>query len=83
MTSSRVAVLFSALLICSAAAASDTTKKKAAKAKTEIGASCKAPAVGPCAACSITCRPGEAATCKPGQVAMDACHIQPSCKCTR
>jgi hypothetical protein len=39
--------------------------------------------VGTCAACSITCRPGESVTCAPGQVMADACHIQPSCKCIR
>jgi len=58
-------------------------KKKPEKKKVETGASCKAPAVGPCAACNITCRPGESATCSPGVVAGDVCHIQPACRCTR
>ena len=58
-------------------------KKKPEKKKVETGASCKAPAIGPCAACNITCRPGEIATCGSGQVFNDVCHIQPSCRCTR
>jgi hypothetical protein len=70
-----------AFLICGPSMAYEKSKKKSAKSKVETGASCKAPAVGPCAACSITCRPGESATCAPGQIAMDACHIQPACKC--
>ena len=70
-----------ACLMCGPSIAYEKSKKKTAK-KVETGASCKAPAVGPCAACSITCRPGESATCAPGQIAMDACHIQPACKCT-
>lgn len=57
-------------------------KKKAAKSKkVETGAACKAPPVGRCAACSITCRPGETATCSGGVVVGDVCHTQPSCKC--
>ena len=73
--------LFVVLLASAPAGASE--KKKAEKKKVETGASCKAPAVGPCAACNITCRPAETATCGSGQVFGDACHIQPSCRCTR
>lgn len=58
-------------------------KASAAKKKVETGASCKAPAVGTCAACNIMCRPGETAHCAPGTLSADVCHIQPSCKCTR
>ena len=59
MTRSQLAVLLTAFVMCSPSMAYEKAKKKAAKAKTEVGASCKAPAVGTCAACSITCRPGE------------------------
>lgn len=82
MTKSHAIAVLAAFLVCSPSWGYEKTKKKT-KTKIETGASCKAPAVGPCAACTITCRPGESATCAPGQVAMDACHIQPSCKCTR
>ena len=58
-------------------------KKAVAKKKVETGASCKAPAVGRCAACSITCRPGETAQCSGGVMAGDLCHIQPACKCAK
>jgi hypothetical protein len=80
MTKSHWMAVVAAFLICDPSMAYEKSKKKAAK-KVETGASCKAPGVGPCAACSITCRPGESATCAPGQIAMDACHIQPFCKC--
>ena len=56
-------------------------KKAVEKKKVETGASCKAPAVGRCAACSITCRPGETAQCSSGVVVSDVCHTQPSCRC--
>ena len=56
-------------------------KKKMKSKKPETGAACKAPSVGRCAACSITCRPGETATCSGGVVVGDVCHTQPSCKC--
>jgi hypothetical protein len=83
MTKAHLLLTIAAILVCSPATATEKTRKKGAKAKVEVGASCKVPAVGPCAACSITCRPGESVTCAPGQIAMDACHIQPSCKCIR
>ena len=83
MTKAHVLLMVAALLVSSPSMATEKAKKKGAKTKVEAGASCKAPAVGACAACSISCRPGESATCAPGQVAMDVCHIQPSCKCTR
>ena len=82
MAKSHWIVFLAALSICSPSIASDKAKKKS-KAKVETGASCKAPAVGACAACSISCRPGETAVCAPGQTMGDACHLQPSCKCTR
>jgi hypothetical protein len=82
MTKAHLVVMIAAVLVCSPSIATEKARKKGAKAKVEVGASCKVPAVGPCAACSITCRPGESVTCAPGQIAMDACHIQPSCKCS-
>lgn len=69
-----------ALLVCSPAAGYEGKKKAKAK-KPETGASCKAPAVGRCAACNITCPPGEPATCSSGTMAGNVCHVQPSCKC--
>ena len=78
---SLLIALLSGVLIASPAIASE--KKKGAGKKAEMGAACKAPAVGTCAACSITCRPGETATCAPGVTAGDACHIQPSCRCSK
>ncbi|HYC44220.1 MAG TPA: hypothetical protein VED01_01930 [Burkholderiales bacterium] len=58
-------------------------KKKSKADKPATGAACKAPAVGRCAACSITCPPAETAMCSPGQAVAEACHVQPSCKCTK
>lgn len=76
--------LFAGLLVSPPGFAEDKQRKaSAAKKKVEAGASCKAPAVGSCAACNITCRPGEAAHCAPGTLSGDVCHAQPSCKCTR
>ena len=54
---------------------------KKEKDKKDTGASCKAPAVGACASCAITCRPGETATCGPGMVSADLCARPPSCTC--
>ena len=71
------------IFLASGPASAADKKKKPEKKKVETGASCKAPAVGPCAACSITCRLGETAACANGQVFNDTCHIQPSCRCTR
>ena len=76
-----LAVVLAVLLAASPAAASEKKKPKAKKPET--GASCKAPAVGRCAACSITCPPGEAATCGSGVMMADVCHTQPVCKCAR
>jgi hypothetical protein len=73
-----VAVLTAALLSAPALAGE---RKKTAKKKVETGASCKAPTAGRCAACSITCQPGETATCMGGVATADLCHTQPSCKC--
>ena len=82
MRKSLVLALLAAALACNPALASQ--KKKAEnKKKEETGASCKAPAVGRCAACSITCPPGEAAICASGQPMADVCHIQPTCRCER
>ena len=75
-----VSTVFLAALLVSAPALG-TEKKKAKKEKVEMGASCKAPSVGRCAACSITCRPGETATCAGGVVVGEVCHTQPSCRC--
>ena len=58
-------------------------KKKSKSKKPEVGASCKAPSLGRCAACSITCPPGETAACSSGQSVADACHTQPSCRCSK
>ena len=82
-----LAVTFAlACLALSPAAAQDSAKKK--KKETEVkqqkaaaGASCKAPAVGPCGSCGVTCGPGEAARCVTGQPAGSLCHVQPSCRC--
>jgi hypothetical protein len=57
------------------------TAAKKDKDKKETGASCKAPAVGGCASCAITCRPGETATCGPGIVSGDLCARPPACVC--
>ena len=76
-----VSTVFLAALLASAPALATEKTKTAKKEKVEIGASCKAPSVGRCAACSITCRPGETATCSGGIVVSDVCHTQPSCKC--
>ena len=72
-----------AIFLASAPASAYDKKKKPEKRKVETGASCKAPAVGTCASCSITCRPGETASCGGGVVVSDVCHTQPSCRCTR
>ena len=77
-----LAAAFVAVLACTAAtAAEDSRKKSAKKTKVETGASCKAPPVGPCSSCAITCRPGETAICAPAQVSADMCVVQASCKC--
>jgi hypothetical protein len=55
--------------------------KKDKDKKKDTGASCKAPAVGGCASCAITCRPGETATCGPGMVSGDLCARPPACTC--
>ena len=82
MRNSLLVTLLSALLACTQALAVEKKKTAAAKKeKVETGAACKAPSVGRCAACSITCRPGETATCSGGVVVSDLCHTQPSCKC--
>ena len=74
-----------ALALAAAPAAADQhTRKAKAEAKKEKkaeGASCKAPAVGACASCAITCRPGETATCGPGMLSGDLCARPPSCAC--
>ena len=80
MKSSLVLALLAAALASNPALAAE---KKATKKKPETGTSCKAPAIGRCAACSITCPPAETAMCSPGQAVAEACHVQPSCKCTK
>jgi hypothetical protein len=79
MTKSLWIAIVSALLTCAPGYAAE---KKSPKKKVETGASCKTPAVGRCAACNITCQPGETATCAPGHAVPDACHVQPSCRCS-
>jgi hypothetical protein len=82
-----LAVTFTlACLALNCAAAQESSKKKkkekeVKQQKAEAGASCKAPAVGPCGSCGVTCGPGEAARCVTGQAAGNLCHIQPSCRC--
>ena len=75
-----------ALLAWAPVSAQEHSRKKSqsstANKKAETGASCKAPAVGVCASCAITCRPAETATCAPGQVSADMCITQPACKCS-
>jgi len=83
MPKSLLMAFVCAALIVTPALGSEKGKKAAAKKKAEVGASCKAPAVGMCAACNIVCRPGETAVCTPGFVTGDACHPQPSCRCSR
>ena len=82
MIKSLCVALLAAALVASPAAAGDK-KRSAAKKKVEVGASCKAPAVGRCAACSIACEVGETAQCGGGRALADACHTQPVCKCSR
>ena len=78
MTKLLLIALLSAALVAPSASAAE--KKKSKPKKPETGASCKAPAIGRCAACSITCPPGETATCSGGQALGEACHAQPSCR---
>ena len=83
MPKSLLVAFVCAALMSAPALGSEKQKKGASKKKAETGASCKAPAVGTCAACNILCRPGETAICAPGLVTGDVCHPQPSCRCTR
>jgi hypothetical protein len=82
-----IAVVAALLAVNPAAAAEEHSRKKSHAAKkdkdkkVETGASCKAPAVGSCASCAITCRPLETAQCAPGQVTADMCTRQPACGC--
>jgi hypothetical protein len=82
MKKSLWVALLSAALVTGPALAGEK-KRSAAKKKVETGASCKAPAVGRCAACSIACQPGETAHCGGGAAVADVCHTQPVCKCTK
>jgi len=45
------------------------------------GNACRAPAVVPCAACSISCSVGQAAICAPGEADGGVCKTQASCVC--
>lgn len=78
-------IVAACLAVNSASAAQESSKKKKkekeVKQKVEVGASCKAPAIGPCGSCGVTCVPGEAARCVTGQAAGNLCHVQPSCRC--
>lgn len=66
---------------CGSALAVEKKKSKEKPKKPETGASCKAPALGRCAACSITCPQGETATCSPGATMNNVCHTPSSCRC--
>lgn len=81
MTPRLYTAILAALLAFGPASAAE--KKSKAKKKVETGASCKAPAVGRCAACSITCQTGETAACGGGVAAADLCHTQPVCRCVK
>jgi hypothetical protein len=78
-------IVAACLAVNSASAAQESAKKtkkeKEVKQKVVAGASCKAPAIGACGSCGVTCAPGEAARCVTGQAAGNLCHIQPSCRC--
>jgi mevalonate kinase len=82
---STAAIVLAACLALNPAFGSESPKnkkkEKEVKQKVEAGASCKAPVIGPCGSCSVTCSPGEAARCVTGQAAGNLCHIQPSCRC--
>ena len=80
MTSRLYTAVLAALLVLGPASAAE---KKTKARKVETGASCKAPAVGRCAACSITCPVGETASCGGGRAAADLCHTQPVCRCVK
>ena len=88
MRSLMVLVLAALFVSTSPALAEEHGRKKSTAAKKEkekdkkaTGASCKAPAVGACASCAITCRPGETASCGPGMPSGDQCARPPSCTC--
>ena len=80
-----VAAFAALLVVGNPVLATESSRKKThaaeKKDKKEIAASCKAPPVGACASCAITCRPGETATCGPGMVSGDLCARPPSCTC--
>ena len=78
-----IAIVAASVALTPALARESTSKKKEkeTKEKTLTGASCKAPAAGPCGSCAVTCAPGEAARCAPGQPSGNMCHIQASCRC--
>ena len=85
-----VIAVVAASLVPTPVSADEHSRRKAAVAakknkdkdrKAESGASCKAPAVGSCASCAITCRPGETATCGPGMLSGDLCARPPTCTC--
>ena len=82
MTKFLWAALLGAALVANPVAAGEK-RKSGAKKKLEAGASCKAPAAGRCAACSITCQVGETAHCGGGVPAGDMCNTQPVCKCSK
>jgi hypothetical protein len=82
---SLMVLVFTALFISTAPAAAEEHARKKTTArkqdKKDTGASCKAPAVGACASCAITCRPGETATCGPGMPSGELCARPPACTC--
>lgn len=78
------AALAALLVVSTPVKAEEHSRKKttaAKKDKKDVGASCKAPAVGACASCAIECRPGETATCTPGMISAELCARPPSCTC--
>jgi len=80
-----IAALVASLALNPAFAQESARKKKKEKEvkqqKAQVGASCKAPAIGPCGSCGVTCAPSEVARCVTGQGAGSLCHIQPACRC--
>lgn len=82
-----VAAVAALLVVSNPALSTESSRKKAhaaekkEKDKKDTGASCKAPAVGACASCAITCRPGETAMCGPGMVSGELCARPPNCVC--
>ena len=80
---SLVLLCLLSVVTATGAASERESKGKSKPSKVETGVSCKVPAVGLCAACTIVCRPGESVVCAAGVTLGEVCHTQPSCRCTR